>query len=63
MCSLREAATADFDRFESHPAVVAGLVPATQSVGVQSKHNRGGRDKPGHDARDLGALQYDREPL
>jgi hypothetical protein len=39
----------DFDRFESHAGVVAGLVPATPSYQAQSKNNRGGRDKPGHD--------------
>jgi len=32
-----------------HTGVVAGLVPATASVEAQSKINRGGRDKPGHD--------------
>jgi hypothetical protein len=31
-------------------AVVAGLVPATPNVEGQKKDNRGGRDKPGHDA-------------
>jgi hypothetical protein len=30
--------------------VVAGLVTATPNVEAQSKNNRGGRDKPGHDA-------------
>jgi len=55
MCSLREAATADFDRFESHPAVVAGLVPATSSVRARSEQNRGGRDKPGHDTGEIAA--------
>jgi hypothetical protein len=29
--------------------VVAGLVPATSNLKAQSKYNRGGRDKPGHD--------------
>src|SRR5215831_16034502 len=42
--------TADFDRFESHPAVVAGLVPATPRVRARSQQNGGGRDKPGHDS-------------
>ena len=44
--------TANFDRFESHPSVVAGLVPATPIVRARSNHDRGGRDKPGHDARE-----------
>jgi hypothetical protein len=35
--------------FESHSGVVAGLVPATPNFKAQSKNNRGGRDKPGHD--------------
>src|SRR5215469_13545884 len=39
----------DFDRFESLMDVVAGLVPATSNLKAQSKYNRGGRDKPGHD--------------
>jgi hypothetical protein len=30
-------------------SVVAGLVPATPTLKAQSKNNRGGRDKPGHD--------------
>jgi hypothetical protein len=29
--------------------VVAGLVPAISNLKTQSKYNRGGRDKPGHD--------------
>jgi len=29
--------------------VVAGLVPAPSNLKAQSKYNRGGRDKPGHD--------------
>jgi hypothetical protein len=37
---------ADFDRFESHPDVVAGLVPLTPNVGAPNKPNRGGPDKP-----------------
>jgi len=44
------AADADFGRFESYTGVVAGLVPATPSMKARSKNNRGGRDKPGHDA-------------
>src|SRR5712692_9338343 len=43
--------TAGFDRFEPRTAVVAGLVPATPNFKARSKNNRGGRDKPGHDAR------------
>jgi hypothetical protein len=42
--------------------VVAGLVPATPSLRAQSKQNRGGRDKPGHDAVKM-VVQCDREPL
>jgi hypothetical protein len=37
-------------RFKSHTGVVAGLVPATPKFEAQSQNNRGGRDKPGHDA-------------
>jgi hypothetical protein len=44
---------ADFDRLESRTGVVAGLVPATPIVGTLSKNNRGGRDKPGHDAEEM----------
>src|SRR2546428_2842058 len=44
--------SADSDRVESRIAVVAGLVPATPNVETQSKNNRGGRDKPGHDRRE-----------
>jgi hypothetical protein len=29
--------------------VAAGLVPAPPNMSAQSKNNRGGRDKPGHD--------------
>ena len=43
-------------RFESHPAVVAGLVPATPSVRAQSKQNRGGRDRP-HDPGETTVVQ------
>jgi hypothetical protein len=56
-------ARADFDRFESHPAVVAGLVPATPSFGAQSKQNRGGREKPGHDPGEMAVVQYDQNAL
>src|SRR5215471_7579107 len=42
-------------RITSH--VVAGLVPAAPSVGALSKYNRGGRDKPGHDARGMAELR------
>jgi len=42
---------ADFDRFESHTSVVAGLVPATPKFEVQRKNNRRGQDKPGHDGQ------------
>jgi hypothetical protein len=31
--------------------VVAGLVPAIPGFEAQSRNNRGGRDKPGHDKR------------
>jgi len=48
--STHFVAKTDFDRIESHTGVVAGLVPATPNVEAQSKNNRGGRDKPGHDA-------------
>jgi len=34
-----------FDRFESHPAVVAGR--------ARSEHNRRGRDKPGDDPAEM----------
>jgi hypothetical protein len=44
---------ADIDRFESHTGVVAGLVPATPNFRAQSKNNRGGRDKPGHDPGEM----------
>jgi len=53
----------DFDRVESHIGVVAALVPATPSVEAQSKNNRGGRDKPGHDPIERGqVLQPDWNP-
>jgi hypothetical protein len=48
--------SAHFDHIESHTRVVAGLVPATSLVEAQSKNNRGGRDKPGHD-RERGSEQ------
>jgi len=38
------------------------IVPATPSVRAQSKQNRGGRDKPGHDPAEMAVVQYDREP-
>jgi len=59
------SAAADFDRFESHPAVVAvpgldlGIVLATPSVRGRSERNRGGRDNPriksgdGHDPGEI----------
>src|SRR6266853_2885662 len=47
-CSARS----DFDRLKSHIGVVAELVPATPNRKAQSNNNRGGRDKPGHDARE-----------
>src|SRR5258707_13107176 len=50
---------ADFDRVESPTGVVGGLVPATSTVETQSKNNRGGRDKPGHDLRERPVLQRD----
>jgi hypothetical protein len=43
---------AHFDRFESHTAVVAGLVPPRTNFKAQSKNNQGGHDKPGHDLRE-----------
>jgi hypothetical protein len=46
---------ADFDRVEPLTGVVAGLVPATSKLSAQSKTNRGGRDKPGHDPGELRA--------
>jgi hypothetical protein len=36
----------DFDRFESHTGVVAGLVSATTKVKARSENKRGDRDKP-----------------
>src|SRR5215472_1183811 len=41
----------EFDGINSHPRVVAGLVPATRNFEAQGKNVRGGRDKPGDDAR------------
>jgi hypothetical protein len=60
MLKRAQQGTADFDRFESHPAVVAGFVQATPNVEVQSKNNRGGRDKPGHDLGEMAVVQHDR---
>jgi len=59
-CARASSIGADFDRFRIHTGVVAGLVPATPNLKVQSEHNRGGRDEsaftrvfnallPGHD--------------
>src|SRR6266853_246960 len=62
---------ADFDHTESRTGVVAGLVPATSIFWRRatiiflalSNDNRGGRDKPGHDAaRDTRVLQADANP-
>jgi len=50
---VKSGITAGFDCFESPAAVVAGLVPATPNLKAQSKNNRGGRDKPGHDEREV----------
>jgi hypothetical protein len=33
--------------------VVAGLVPATPNFKAQRNNDRGGRDKPGHDPREM----------
>jgi len=54
---------ADLDHTESRTGVVAGLVPATPSFAAQSKHDRGGRDKPGHDPGEVLALQPDERDL
>jgi len=54
---------AEFGRFESHIGVVAGLVPATSNVKAQSKNNRGGRDKPGHDQIQRSGAQREWNPL
>jgi len=43
--------------------VVAGLVPATPNLKAQSKRNRGGRDKPGHDPERGQVLKPDRNPV
>ena len=44
----------EFDSINSHPRVGAGLVPATRNFEAQGKNVRGGRDKPGDDARKSG---------
>jgi len=36
--------------------VIAGLVPAISTKWAQCLHNRGGRDKPGHDQQELPRL-------
>jgi hypothetical protein len=63
-CDCSTESGADFDRFESHTGVVAGqkrvedargraFAPATPNFRAQSKDNRGGRDKPGHDPEQM----------
>jgi hypothetical protein len=47
----------DFVSFESHASAAAGLVLATPRFKAQSKNDRGGRDKPGHDAGKNGYYQ------
>jgi len=46
----------DFDHFESHPAVVARLIPAIPSMTALSRHNRGSPDKPGHDREEMAGV-------
>src|SRR5215813_825476 len=49
VCAGASSIGAALDRIEALDGVVAGLVPATPKFKVWRKHNRGGRDKPGHD--------------
>jgi len=49
--ALPAALNEDGPSRESHTGVVAGLVPATPNFEAPSHHDRGGRDKPGHDPR------------
>src|SRR5258708_31128877 len=54
--------TADFDCFESHPSVVAGLVPATPSVKGTEQSRSGwpgqARPRPGRDGRCFKTSEY-----
>ena len=47
--ALPAALNEDGPSRESHTGVVAGLVPATPNLEAPTNHDRGGRDKPGHD--------------
>jgi len=47
---MRGALSSEFRLPLNHePPSFAGLDPATPNRNAQSKNNRGGRDKPGHD--------------